>query len=412
LALAVAGTRMRPVSREFALITLGTAVLLADAAASALASGLALPLIWGGSALAFAALLGARPRPEAATPPAAATAEEAAHTAAGTTTYDDAAATAGTTTRAAGTAGTTTCAAATAGTITRDAAGSPAGEASTAPRHPAVARAADALLDRGGVADWVFAAAGLVVQLALAVSHVLTFEAPPEALSAAPDATALVSAGAIAVVTFGCARLADRTWEVALDALALAAVAFFTALALDGWALTVAYAAEAIALALVFRPGATALAGLALAHAVAVLAPPSALLDGLENPLQAAVGLLAATTALAAATRSRAATALALLYLASVQVVTAGGPEHTGQTLLSVLWALAGVGTLVYGLLRDERPAREGALVLLAVTAGKVFLYDLSELDSLARVASFIGFGLLLLAGAFVWQRVRPRAVK
>ena len=45
------------------------------------------------------------------------------------------------------------------------------------------------------------------------------------------------------------------------------------------------------------------------------------------------------------------------------------------------------------------------------MTAAKVFVYDLSELDSLARVASFIGFGVLLLLGAFAWQRVRPRAL-
>ena len=79
---------------------------------------------------------------------------------------------------------------------------------------------------------------------------------------------------------------------------------------------------------------------------------------------------------------------------------------------MSVLWALAGVGTLVFGLVTDERGARRGSLILLAITAAKVFLYDLSELDDLARVASFIGLGLLLLAGAFAWQRVRPRSLQ
>ena len=50
------------------------------------------------------------------------------------------------------------------------------------------------------------------------------------------------------------------------------------------------------------------------------------------------------------------------------------------------------------------------ALALLAVTATKVFLYDLASLDSLYRVGSLIGFGLLLLCGAFAWQTVRPQA--
>ena len=104
----------------------------------------------------------------------------------------------------------------------------------------------------------------------------------------------------------------------------------------------------------------------------------------------------------------RTAAALTVLYLASVEVVTLGGPEDTGQTLLSVLWAVAGVAALIRGLLVDDRPLRRAALVLIAVTATKVFLYDLAALDSLYRVGSLIGFGILLLFGAFAYQRVRP----
>ncbi len=63
---------------------------------------------------------------------------------------------------------------------------------------------------------------------------------------------------------------------------------------------------------------------------------------------------------------------------------------------------------VVAGLVRDVRGLRLGALALLAVTAGKVFLYDLSSLTSMYRVASFIALGLLLLCGAFAWQRLRP----
>ncbi len=42
------------------------------------------------------------------------------------------------------------------------------------------------------------------------------------------------------------------------------------------------------------------------------------------------------------------------------------------------------------------------------VTIAKVFLYDLSTLESIARVVSFMVLGLLLLAGAFAYQRLRP----
>jgi uncharacterized membrane protein len=116
------------------------------------------------------------------------------------------------------------------------------------------------------------------------------------------------------------------------------------------------------------------------------------------------------------------AASLALLYLASVVIVSAFQPSavetgaglldltvrQQGQMLLSGLWGLAGVGALVLGLRCDRQVLRLGALALLLVTAGKVFLYDLSTLDSVYRVASFIGLGVLLLLGAYAYQRLRP----
>ena len=50
--------------------------------------------------------------------------------------------------------------------------------------------------------------------------------------------------------------------------------------------------------------------------------------------------------------------------------------------------------------------------MLLGVTIAKVFLYDMASLESMARVGSLIGLGMLLLCGAFAWQRVRPRGAE
>ena len=75
---------------------------------------------------------------------------------------------------------------------------------------PAVARVCDAILGPDGGVDWLFAAAGLVAQLALAIGHVLAFDAPLEALAGPTAATAALAAvGAIAVVAFASARIAD-----------------------------------------------------------------------------------------------------------------------------------------------------------------------------------------------------------
>ena len=45
------------------------------------------------------------------------------------------------------------------------------------------------------------------------------------------------------------------------------------------------------------------------------------------------------------------------------------------------------------------------ALILIAVTIGKVFIYDLSELDRGYRIVSFIVLGVILLAISFAYQR-------
>jgi uncharacterized membrane protein len=100
------------------------------------------------------------------------------------------------------------------------------------------------------------------------------------------------------------------------------------------------------------------------------------------------------------------------LFLASAALVTpfAGGSvalAQQGQMWMSALWALTGVVTLVTGLVRDDRLIRAGALALLAMTTGKAFLADLAALDSVYRVGSFVALGLLLLTGAFAWQRLR-----
>ena len=96
-----------------------------------------------------------------------------------------------------------------------------------------------------------------------------------------------------------------------------------------------------------------------------------------------------------------------MLFLASALLVTAVDGQ-SGQLALSALWALCGLGGLLAGVVGDHPTVRAASLGLLAVAAGKVFVVDLASLDSMARVGSFLVLGVLLLLGAFAWQRARP----
>lgn len=261
---------------------------------------------------------------------------------------------------------------------------------------------------------------GIGVHLGLAAAHALLIEAPAWEVGADPSPATLT---AIALLVAGCAacgRLVARDRAGVLDVLAVAALAYFFAHAFDGALLTVALVATAVAAGAIagrdLPAVALALLGVALAHALVVLAPPPALLDGLADPPSAILAL--AAIVLAAALTARLTTdrwlvpaaAVLALYAGSVALVSGFDPgAQQGQMALSGFWALTGVAGLVAGLLRDRQDLRLGAFALLAVASAKVFLFDLASLTQLYRVGSFMAFGVLTLCGAFAWQRIRPR---
>ena len=219
----------------------------------------------------------------------------------------------------------------------------------------------------------------------------------------------------------------------------LSAIGF--ALALSGPALVAGWALHAVLLAYIASRasteprafgsdaerasvGAVVFLGITIVHTLIFEAPLSALVSGVDDLADAAVAVALVAGAafgcarfLPDAVRARpflhGLAAAALVYLGSVVIVDLwgtdadGGRRQTGQLVLSVFWALTGLAATVYGLVRDDRRARLAGLALLMLAVAKVFLYDLAALDAGYRVVSFIGLGLLLLAGAFAYQRVR-----
>ena len=222
--------------------------------------------------------------------------------------------------------------------------------------------------------------------------------------------------------------------------LVLAAIAF--ADALGGPVLVAGWAVQAVLLSYLARRanaepeqfgsdaqrlfvGAVVYISLAFGHVLFFEAPPDALRHGLASPSRAAIALVVASAAAATCARlvrelradwsaiGEALAAVGLVYLGSVVIVdrwgaySDGSPRQAGQVVLSAYWTLLGVASLVAGLFRDDKRLRIGGLLLLGLAVLKVFLYDLANLEQIYRVLSFIGLGLLLLASAFVYQRVR-----
>ncbi|MFY9609388.1 MAG: DUF2339 domain-containing protein [Blastocatellia bacterium] len=83
---------------------------------------------------------------------------------------------------------------------------------------------------------------------------------------------------------------------------------------------------------------------------------------------------------------------------------------HLAQRLsLSVVWMVYGGLMLAIGLWRRNKLLRIMALALLSITIVKVFFFDLSSLEKLYRIISFIVLGVILLGVSFLYQRLRQR---
>ncbi|HET8741852.1 MAG TPA: DUF2339 domain-containing protein [Gaiella sp.] len=159
---------------------------------------------------------------------------------------------------------------------------------------------------------------------------------------------------------------------------------------------------------------------------LAWLTPPWHLLSPSEAPASGVGALVAvaaatAVVALTAPGRDRwilGVSAGLLLYAVSLVVLElvirlSGASLETdferGHTVVSAVWGVTGLTVLVVGLFRRSAALRYAGLALFGVTLAKIFLFDLAELSSLARAASFVAVGALLLAGGALVQRLGER---
>lgn len=229
----------------------------------------------------------------------------------------------------------------------------------------------------------------------------------------------LLTAGGIALGGIGLANAFDGPMLVAIWS-ALAAASAYLATRVDrGPAPALADAERLLITAFGFL-------ALAIVHMLFVEAPPSAIAEGVADLGSSLVAIACCAGAALAcwhwgreiepksATAAGFVGAAGFVYLGSVLIIDAIGADDAGQAReigqawLSAFWAATGLGAVVWGMVRRSVNVRLGGLALLALAIGKVWTYDLAALEELARALSFVALGLLLLVGAFAYQRFRP----
>ena len=71
----------------------------------------------------------------------------------------------------------------------------------------------------------------------------------------------------------------------------------------------------------------------------------------------------------------------------------------------SAIWLIYGAALMAVGFRTRSAFVRWQALILIAFTTGKIFLYDMSQLGGSFRILSFIALGAVLLGISFIYQR-------
>ena len=93
-------------------------------------------------------------------------------------------------------------------------------------------------------------------------------------------------------------------------------------------------------------------------------------------------------------------------FWADFMVLTPGTfPQNAEIYAYSAVWTVFALVLLALGILWKSQALRYASLAVLLVTVVKLFLYDMSDLTGLYRVASFLGLGLTLIGIGRVYQR-------
>jgi uncharacterized membrane protein len=81
--------------------------------------------------------------------------------------------------------------------------------------------------------------------------------------------------------------------------------------------------------------------------------------------------------------------------------------ENQQQLSLSGIWMLYSIALMAAGIMRHNRGIRIASISIFGFTIAKIFFFDLSFLETLYRIFSFIGLGIILLAVSYAYQKYK-----
>jgi uncharacterized membrane protein len=99
---------------------------------------------------------------------------------------------------------------------------------------------------------------------------------------------------------------------------------------------------------------------------------------------------------------------ISVLWIASSELINWMDILRFSQSYklgLSILWGVYALIVIAFGIWKRKKHLRIGAIVLFAITLIKLFMYDISHLNTIAKTIVFVLLGILLLITSFLYNK-------
>lgn len=100
------------------------------------------------------------------------------------------------------------------------------------------------------------------------------------------------------------------------------------------------------------------------------------------------------------------------LRLLNIWAVDYSAPDNRASIIsesASVFLAIYAVAGIAWGIVRRSALGRILGLTLLLAVVGKLYIYDVWQLDRFYRITAFVALGILLLAASYLYSRFREK---
>lgn len=95
-----------------------------------------------------------------------------------------------------------------------------------------------------------------------------------------------------------------------------------------------------------------------------------------------------------------------LLYAGHIALMGAAYQVFDGRLAVSFAWGIIGISCLAIALGKQDKTLGKSSLLIFAISAVKVLLFDLSDAAPLIRIACLFVLGVTLYAGGWMYRRV------